>query len=162
LRCAALRCGALLASRRLTHRATSGDLFHQLYRLHTQGVCQRDDVEQTEIALAALDSCCAAACAIVDGLAALPGVEILWRPRINQGLVRFPSPVPGACDYDHDQCTDRIIQRILAHGDAFFMGTTWHGRRAMRVSVLNWQTGREDIEVAIRSVAKAIAEDQAV
>lgn len=107
-----------------------------------------------------VERCCDAARAIVDGLAALPGVEILWRPRINQGLVRFLSPMPGASDADQDECTDRVIQRILTDGNAFFMGTTWHGRRAMRVSVLNWQTGREDIEVAIRSVAKAIAEEQ--
>jgi hypothetical protein len=30
----------------------------------------------------------------------------------------------------------------------------------MRVRVLNWQTGREDIEIAICSVAPAMAEKQ--
>jgi len=40
---------------------------------------------------------------------------------------------------------------------AFFMGTTWRGRRAMHVSVLNWQTQDSDVERAIDAVRKSIA-----
>jgi len=106
---------------------------------------------------ALIDQCCEAARTMVDGLGRLDGVEVLWRPLINQGLVRFNDPSPGASDTDHDRYTDLMIQRILAHGGAYFGGTTWHGRRAMRISVLNWITGPRDIEVAIQTVADCLA-----
>jgi hypothetical protein len=52
-----------------------------------------------------------------------------------------------------------MIHRILSHGHAFFMGTTWRGRRAMRISVLNWQTEAVDAEKAVRAVAACLAVD---
>jgi len=104
-----------------------------------------------------IDRCCGHARAIVEGLALLPGVEVLWRPVINQGLVRFLDPRPGAAEPDHDRYTDRLIRRIASRGEAFFMGTTWRGRRAMRISVLNWQTAASDVERAVRAVAECLA-----
>jgi glutamate/tyrosine decarboxylase-like PLP-dependent enzyme len=104
-----------------------------------------------------IDRCCGHARAIVEGLALLPGVEVLWRPVINQGLVRFLDPRPGAAEPDHDRYTDRLIQRIASRGEVFFMGTTWRGRRAMRISVLNWQTAASDVERAVRAVAECLA-----
>jgi aromatic-L-amino-acid decarboxylase len=71
---------------------------------------------------------------------------------INQGLVRFLDPRPGASELDHDRRTDETIARITATGEAFFGGTTWRGRRCMRVSVVNWQTNESDVE---RTVAAA-------
>ena len=104
-----------------------------------------------------IDRCCQHARAIAEGLALLPGVEVLWRPVINQGLVRFLDPRPGAAEPDHDRYTDRLIRRIASRGEAFFMGTTWRGRRAMRISVLNWQTAASDVERAVRAVAECLA-----
>jgi hypothetical protein len=43
-----------------------------------------------------VEGCCSAAAAIVDGLGGLPQVDVLWRPVINQGLVRFICPAPAA------------------------------------------------------------------
>jgi glutamate/tyrosine decarboxylase-like PLP-dependent enzyme len=86
----------------------------------------------------------------------VPGVEVLWEPTINQGLVRFLDSKPGASEEDHDRRTDEVIARILAAGEAFFTGTTWRGRRAMRVSVCNWQTSDEDVQRAVASVAKQL------
>ena len=54
---------------------------------------------------------------------------------INQGLVRFLDMKPGASEEDHDRRTDQVIARIVSDGEAFFGGTTWRGRRAMRISV---------------------------
>jgi glutamate/tyrosine decarboxylase-like PLP-dependent enzyme len=104
-----------------------------------------------------VDRCCEGARTLVEGLARLPGAEVCWRPVINQGLVRFLDPSPGASEQDHDGCTERVIQRVIAHGGAFFMGTTWRGRRAMRLSVMNWQTNEHDIETAIQCVADCLA-----
>ena len=57
---------------------------------------------------------------------------------------------------DHDRRTDEVIAEILKTGEAFFGGTTWRGRRAMRVSVCNWQTSDEDVQRVIRAVAHVL------
>lgn len=94
---------------------------------------------------ALVDRCCDHARAIVDGIGALPGTEVLWRPSINQGLVRFL-----------DRPTDEVIAAIAATGEAFFSATTWRGMRAMRVSVCNWRTSEEDVRRTINAVATAL------
>ncbi len=107
-----------------------------------------------------VEKCCRSASALVEGLGKLPGVTILWRPVINQGLVRFLHPSPAASEEDHDLYTDQVIDRIAAHGAAFFMGTTWRSKRTMRVSVMNWQTDERDLAVAIETVAECLAFQQ--
>jgi len=51
-----------------------------------------------------------------------------------------------------------VIAAINASGEAFFGGTTWRGRRAMRVSVSGWQTTDADVARVVNSVAQAIQE----
>ena len=103
-----------------------------------------------------IERCCRHASSIVKGIGALPGAEMLWEPTINQGLVRFLDLRPGATKEDHDRRTDEVIAKILKTGEAFFGGTTWRGRRAMRVSVCNWQTSEEDVERVVRAVASVL------
>jgi glutamate/tyrosine decarboxylase-like PLP-dependent enzyme len=105
-----------------------------------------------------IERCCQHARSIVDGVGRLPGVQVLWEPTLNQGLVRFLNRAPGATEEDHDRYTDSMIKRIGSHGGAFFMGTTWRGRRAMRVSVLNWQTDAADTETAVRAVEACLGQ----
>ena len=105
---------------------------------------------------ALVERCCELARGLVEGLGKLPGVEVLWNPVINQGLVRFRDQSAGATEEDHDRRTDEMVERINAHGGAFFMGTTWRGRRAMRVSVMNWQTERHHVAMAIQAVAECL------
>ena len=81
---------------------------------------------------------------------------MLWEPTINQGLVRFHDPRPSATDADHDRHTDAVIAAILKTGEAFFGGTTWRGRRAMRVSVVNWRTSDEDVDRVVDAVNKVL------
>src|SRR5262249_48397755 len=83
---------------------------------------------------------CHPAQALARSLAALPGVELVVAPVINQALVRFRDPRPTAGEADHDRHTDQVIERITASGEAFFTGATWRGRRVMRISVCNWRT----------------------
>jgi glutamate/tyrosine decarboxylase-like PLP-dependent enzyme len=104
-----------------------------------------------------VDRCCQHARDLVAGIGRLPGVEVLWKPVLNQGLVRFIDPGVGADADAHDRYTEAVMQRLLADGRAFFMGTTWRGQRAMRVSVLNWQTTAADIETAIQAVEECLA-----
>ena len=103
-----------------------------------------------------IERCCVHASAIVRGIGALPGAELLWEPRINQGLVRFPSRKAGASNADHDRHNDDVIARINAGGEAFFSGTTWKGRRAMRISVTNWRTNENDVARTIAAVGAAL------
>jgi glutamate/tyrosine decarboxylase-like PLP-dependent enzyme len=105
-----------------------------------------------------IDRTCAHTHALVTGIGSLPNAEILWMPSINQGLVRFLDPSPQATNESHDRFTDRMIQKILASGEAFFTATTWRGRRAMRVSVCNWQTSSEDVERVCRCASRLLEE----
>ena len=104
-----------------------------------------------------VDRCCNHAHRIVTGIAALPGAQLVWEPRINQGLVRFLDPRPGATQSDHDKWTDHVSDAVVAGGEAFFTNTTWRGKRCMRVSVCNWQTSAGDVERAIAAVARVLA-----
>jgi glutamate/tyrosine decarboxylase-like PLP-dependent enzyme len=106
---------------------------------------------------ALIDRCCEHAHAIVMGIAALPGAEIVWEPTLNQGLVRFPSPKPDASAADHAAHTDAVIAAINAGGEAFFSPTTWNGIRCMRVSVCGWLTNSQDVKRTIAATAEAIA-----
>lgn len=103
-----------------------------------------------------VDRCCDFARAIVDGIGALPGAEVLWRPQLNQGLLRFLDRRPGATAADHDRRTDAVIAAINAGGEAFFSSTTWRGKRAMRVSVVSWRTTQQDVERTIAAGAKVL------
>jgi glutamate/tyrosine decarboxylase-like PLP-dependent enzyme len=93
---------------------------------------------------------------IVLGIGALPGSEVVAKPVINQGLVRFLDSAPGATEADHARRTDEVIAAILQGGEAFFGGTTWRGKRAMRVSVSSWQTTDADVARVIKAVADAM------
>jgi glutamate/tyrosine decarboxylase-like PLP-dependent enzyme len=103
-----------------------------------------------------VERCCAHAHALVMGITRLPGAELLWEPVINQGLVRFFDPRPGAFEKDHDRRTDQVVAEIVASGEAFFSATIWRGRRAMRVSVCNWRTSEKDVERAVEAARKAL------
>jgi len=101
---------------------------------------------------ALVDRGCAMASALTLGLADMPGVELVAAPSLNQGLVRFLDPRPGAGEADHDAWTDRTLAAINAEGTAFFSATTWRGRRALRISVVNWRTCDEDVARTIAAV----------
>ena len=107
---------------------------------------------------ALIDRCCEHCHAIVTGIGALPGAEMLWEPALDQGLVRFLDRRPGATEEDHDAHTDSVIAAINATGETFFGGVTWNGRRAMRVSVVNWRTNESDVARTIEAVRRVLAE----
>jgi glutamate/tyrosine decarboxylase-like PLP-dependent enzyme len=103
-----------------------------------------------------IDRCCAHARSLVTEIGSLAGAELLWKPQINQGLVRFLDSRMGSTQQDHDRRTDEMIAKINSTGEAFFSGTTWRGRRAMRVSVCNWQTSDDDVKRTVRSIAQLL------
>ncbi len=94
--------------------------------------------------------------ALAHGIAALPGAELVSPPRLNQALVRFLDPRPGANGADHDARTERVISAINASGEAFFGPSTWRGQRVMRICLVNWRTTTRDIERTIVAVGAAL------
>ena len=102
-----------------------------------------------------VDRCCAHCDALVRGIGALAGAQILAPASLNQGLIRFHKP--GHSAEQDDAFTDEVIARVNASGEAFFSGTSWRGRRAMRVSVVNWRTCSNDVERAIAAVRSVLA-----
>jgi glutamate/tyrosine decarboxylase-like PLP-dependent enzyme len=103
-----------------------------------------------------VERCSRHAHSLVTRIGSLPGAEMLWEPVINQGLVRFLDSRRGATEQEHDRRTDEVIDAICATGEAVFGGTTWRGRRAMRVSVSNWRTSEEDVERVVKAVAAVL------
>jgi glutamate/tyrosine decarboxylase-like PLP-dependent enzyme len=92
-----------------------------------------------------VERCCACAARFGELLAAEPGVEVLNDVVLNQVLVRFE---------DDDEVTDAVVAAVQADGTCWLGGTTWRGRRAMRISVSNWATSLSDVE---RSAAAILA-----
>jgi glutamate/tyrosine decarboxylase-like PLP-dependent enzyme len=103
-----------------------------------------------------VDRCCDHCAAIVAGIGALPNVETVSEPMLNQGLLRFTQV--GNAPEENDEYTDRVISEINDTGEAFFSGTTWQGRRAMRVSVVNWRTTEDDVRRAIAAAAEVLGQ----
>lgn len=127
-----------------SRRARGFPTYAALRQLGTRGIAEL------------VDRCCRHAHAIVMGIGQLPGAQVVWEPTLNQGLVRFPDPKPGATGEDHDRRTEKVIAAILRSGEAFFGGTTWRGRRAMRVSVSCWQTSENDAKRVVAAVARVL------
>jgi glutamate/tyrosine decarboxylase-like PLP-dependent enzyme len=100
---------------------------------------------------------CDCAAMMVEGLSKMEGVEVLAHPIINQGLVAFLGPDGKP----NDEWNEKVIAEIDAEGTAFFSGTTWHGRRAMRISVCNWQTSIEDVERTLAAIKRTLAKMRA-
>ncbi len=88
---------------------------------------------------------------MADRLGGTPGVEVLNDVVLNQLLVRF---TPQSSD-DADAWTSEVIRRVQEDGTCWLGGTTWHGMRAMRISVSNWSTTEADIDVSAEAILKA-------
>ena len=117
-----------------SRRARGFAVYAALRSLGRKGLA--DLVEQT----------CACARRFADGIVELPGVELLNEVVLNQVLFRF----------DSDERTEDALRRVQESGDVWMSGTTWDGRRAIRVSVSNWQTEEEEIDLALESFRRAV------
>jgi glutamate/tyrosine decarboxylase-like PLP-dependent enzyme len=96
-----------------------------------------------------VDRCCALARRFAAGLAAA-GHEVVNDVVLNQVLVSFGD----------DARTDAVIEGVQQDGTCWLGGTTWRGRRLMRISVSNYATTQADVDrsvQAINGVAAAVA-----
>ena len=58
---------------------------------------------------------------------------------------------------DDDETTRGVSARVQRDGTCWLGGTTWRGRRLMRVSVSNFSTTEEDVDASVASVLRAMA-----
>jgi glutamate/tyrosine decarboxylase-like PLP-dependent enzyme len=98
-----------------------------------------------------VERCCVHAAQFAEGLAAVPGVEIMNEVRLNQLVIRFRDPAGR----DDDAHTRAVTARVIADGVCYPSGTTWRGAAAMRISVSNWTTDDEDLRRSIDAIARA-------
>lgn len=91
-----------------------------------------------------VERCCALAARFAAGLAA-GGVEIANEVVLNQVLAGF-----GNADR-----TDRVIAAVQRDGTCWMGGTTWRGRRYMRISVSNADTTESDVDRSVAAVLRA-------
>ena len=52
-----------------------------------------------------------------------------------------------------DAVTDATLRAVQAEGTCWPSGTTWGGRRCIRISVCNWQTTAADVDRSIDALA---------
>ncbi len=97
-----------------------------------------------------IDRCCLLAQRMAERLAKDPAVSILNDVVLNQVLVRFSDPSGG----DSDEFTAEVIRRVQEDGTCWLGGTTWHGMRAMRISISNWSTTEGDIDVSADAILR--------
>ncbi len=93
-----------------------------------------------------VDRCCHLARRFAAGLEA-GGAEVVNDVVLNQVLVGFGD----------DERTDRVIEEVQRDGTCWLGGTTWRGRRLMRISVSNWATTEDDVDVSVGAILRAAA-----
>ena len=102
-----------------------------------------------------IERCCALAHRMAERLSQGPGVQILNDVVLNQVLVRFSPPGGG----DADAFTAEVIRRVQEDGTCWLSATTWHGMHAMRISVSNWSTSEEDIDISAAAILRCTGVD---
>jgi glutamate/tyrosine decarboxylase-like PLP-dependent enzyme len=95
-----------------------------------------------------VDRCCALAERFAERLAEIDGVEIGNEVVLNQALASFGS----------DERTDRLIEAAQRDGTFWAGGTTWNGRKYMRISVSNWTTTEADVDRCVAAIERLLGE----
>jgi glutamate/tyrosine decarboxylase-like PLP-dependent enzyme len=91
-----------------------------------------------------VDRSCKLAARFAGGLRSA-GFAVLNDVVLNQVLVSFGAP----------DITDAVIAAVQADGTCWCGPTTWHGVRAMRVSVSGWSTTDADVDRSVAAVRRA-------
>lgn len=80
-----------------------------------------------------------------EQVATIEGLEVLNEVVFNQVMVRAAT----------DEVTEQVIQRIQDSRVCWVGGSTWEGRRIIRVSFCSWATTAEDVERAVAAFRSA-------
>lgn len=82
-----------------------------------------------------------------EGIAAIPGAEVLNDVVFTQVCASFGS----------DERTREVVRRMLADGTAWTSGSRWHDRAVLRVALCNWSTTDADVETTLAALRRAAA-----
>ncbi len=93
-----------------------------------------------------------AARGIADGVAELPGVEVLNDVVFTQVCIAL----------DGDDATTALSERMWDDGEVLAMTSRWHDRAVVRFSVSNWQTDASQVRRTVDAVERALSEVRAV
>jgi glutamate/tyrosine decarboxylase-like PLP-dependent enzyme len=78
--------------------------------------------------------------------ATIEGLEVLNEVVFNQVMVQAVT----------DEITEQVIQRIQDARVCWVGGSTWEGRRIIRVSFCSWTTTEEDVRIAVAAFRSAL------
>ena len=95
---------------------------------------------------ALVDRNCRLAQRFAKGLSA-GGVEIANEVVLNQVLA----------DFGDDARTTGVMEGVQREGTCWLGGTTWRGRRLMRISVSNWTTTEADVDRSVDAILEVAA-----
>ncbi|NNC76793.1 MAG: aspartate aminotransferase family protein [Woeseiaceae bacterium] len=115
----------------LSRRARGVDVWAALKSLGRNGVADL------------IDGCCSHARRFAEGFTNA-GYDILNEVVLNQVLVSFGD----------DDVNRRIIDEIQRDGTCWCGVTVWQGRTAMRISVSNWSTTADDVDVSLAAMIR--------
>ena len=90
-----------------------------------------------------VERCCQHATRFADRLGDA-GYDILNDVVLNQVLVSFGDA----------EKTTRTIAAIQEDGTCWAGGTVWQGQTAMRISVCNWSTTTEDVDLSVEAMIR--------
>ncbi len=90
-----------------------------------------------------VDRCCRLARRFAEGLAEA-GFEVANDVVLNQVLVGFGD----------DSRTDAVLAAVQQDGTCWMGGTTWRGRRFMRISVSNHATTEQDVDRSVAAIVR--------
>ena len=90
-----------------------------------------------------VERCCRLATRFSDGMRKR-GYEVLNKVVLNQVLVSFGDP---------DE-TRRVVAGVQREGTCWCGSTEWQGRTAMRISVSNWATTEQDVDVSLEAIQR--------
>jgi glutamate/tyrosine decarboxylase-like PLP-dependent enzyme len=93
-----------------------------------------------------VERCCAHARRFATQLSSINGVIIGNDVVLNQVLVHFGT----------DDRTLRVIESVQTEGTCWMGGTTWRGRRYMRISVSNWSTTEADVDRSVAAIERIL------
>jgi glutamate/tyrosine decarboxylase-like PLP-dependent enzyme len=103
---------------------------------------------------AMVERCCMLARQFASEAVRLPGARVLNEVVLNQVLVRFDPPRSS----DDDAFHAAIAAHVQAEGRCWLGTTIWRGEPALRMSVSNWSTTKDDVSLAVEALGQAVRE----
>jgi glutamate/tyrosine decarboxylase-like PLP-dependent enzyme len=99
-----------------------------------------------------------------QGIAALVERNCQWARRMAEGLKAGGAEIANdvvlnqvLVGFGDDARTEQVIEGVQRDGTCWLGGTTWRGRRLMRVSISNWSTTEADIDLSVEAILRVSA-----